>query len=110
MKDEFKKEYFKQLVHHIKTEIKQGKKIFPKGGNIFRAFNQTPFDKIKIVIIGQDPYHGPGQAHGLCFSVQNAVPPPPSLINIFKELYSINTLDSVIKTKYPNYPLTPKLH
>ena len=86
LKDEFKKEYFKQLVHHIKTEIKQGKKIFPKGGNIFRAFNQTPFDKIKIVIIGQDPYHGNGQANGLCFSVNKGIPIPPSLHNIFKEL------------------------
>jgi uracil-DNA glycosylase len=81
LKDEFKKEYFKQLVHHIKTEIKQGKKIFPKGGNIFRAFNQTPFDKIKIVIIGQDPYHGNGQANGLCFSVNKGIPIPPSLHN-----------------------------
>lgn len=86
LKDEFKKDYFRQLVNHIKTELEQGKKIFPKGGNIFRAFNLTPLDKIKVVIIGQDPYHGAGQANGLCFSVNKGVPTPPSLLNIFKEL------------------------
>ena len=64
----------------------QGKIIYPPGSLIFNAFNTTPFDKVKVVILGQDPYHGPGQAHGLCFSVQNGVPPPPSLVNIFKEL------------------------
>jgi len=87
LQDEFNKPYFEQIAHHLKTEKGQGKIIYPAGPNIFNAFNSTPFDKIKVVILGQDPYHGPGQAHGLCFSVQNGVPPPPSLVNIFKELY-----------------------
>ncbi|MGZ8540335.1 MAG: uracil-DNA glycosylase [Chitinophagaceae bacterium] len=84
--DEFDKAYFQHIPLHLKTEKSQGKTIYPPGGFIFNAFNTTPFDKIKVVIIGQDPYHGPRQAHGLCFSVQNGVPPPPSLVNIFKEL------------------------
>lgn len=83
---EFSKPYFQQIALHIKTEKSQGKIIYPPGSVIFNAFNTTPFDKVKVVILGQDPYHGPRQAHGLCFSVQNGVPPPPSLINIFKEL------------------------
>ena len=86
LKQEFAKPYFEQIALHIKTEKSQGKIIYPPGSLIFNAFNTTPFDKVKVVILGQDPYHGQGQAHGLCFSVQNAVPPPPSLINIFKEL------------------------
>jgi uracil-DNA glycosylase len=86
LKDEFNKPYFQQIVLHLKTEKTQGKTIYPPGRFIFNAFNATPFDKVKVVILGQDPYHGPGQAHGLCFSVQTGVPPPPSLINIFKEL------------------------
>lgn len=86
LKTEFSKAYFEQAALHIKTEKSQGKTIYPPGGLIFNAFNTTPFDKVKVVILGQDPYHGPGQAHGLCFSVQDGVPPPPSLINIFKEL------------------------
>jgi uracil-DNA glycosylase len=87
LKDEFNKPYFAQIVLHLKTERSQGKIIYPPGQFIFNAFNTTHFDKIKVVILGQDPYHGPGQAHGLCFSVQNGVPLPPSLINIFKELH-----------------------
>lgn len=87
LKDEFSKPYFQQVVMHIKTEKSQGKVIYPPGPYIFNAFNTTPVDHVKVVILGQDPYHGPGQAHGLCFSVQNGVPPPPSLINIFKELH-----------------------
>ncbi|MBK7560699.1 MAG: uracil-DNA glycosylase [Chitinophagaceae bacterium] len=86
LKGEFSKPYFQQIPLHIKTEKSQGKIIYPAGSLIFNAFNVTPFDKVKVVILGQDPYHGPGQAHGLCFSVQNGVPPPPSLMNIFKEL------------------------
>lgn len=86
LKTEFSKAYFEQAALHVKTEKSQGKTIYPPGGLIFNAFNTTPFDKVKVVILGQDPYHGPGQAHGLCFSVQNGVPPPPSLVNIFKEL------------------------
>lgn len=87
LKEEFNKPYFRQIADHIKTEKQQGKTIYPAGNNIFRAFDITPFDKVKVVILGQDPYHGPFQAHGLCFSVQNNIPPPPSLINIFKELH-----------------------
>jgi uracil-DNA glycosylase len=86
LKDEFSKSYFQQIALHIKTEKSQRKIIYPPGSLIFNAFNTTPFDKVKVVILGQDPYHGQGQAHGLCFSVQNGVPPPPSLVNIFKEL------------------------
>ena len=86
LQQEFDKPYFQQIPLHLKTEKSQGKIIYPPGSLIFNAFNTTPFDKVKVVIIGQDPYHGPGQAHGLCFSVQNGVAPPPSLINIFKEL------------------------
>jgi uracil-DNA glycosylase len=86
LKQEFDKPYFQQIPLHLKTEKSQGKTIYPPGSLIFNAFNTTPVDNVKIVIIGQDPYHGPGQAHGLCFSVQNGVAPPPSLINIFKEL------------------------
>jgi len=86
LKGEFSKEYFQQIPLHIKTEKSQGKIIYPPGSLIFNAFNTTPFDKVKVVILGQDPYHGQGQAHGLCFSVQHGVPPPPSLLNIFKEL------------------------
>lgn len=87
LESEFSKPYFDQIVLHLKTERTQGKTIYPPGALIFNAFNTTPFDKVKVVILGQDPYHGPGQAHGLCFSVQNGVPPPPSLVNIFKELH-----------------------
>jgi uracil-DNA glycosylase len=83
---EFKKPYFLQIATHLKTEKLGGKTIYPPGGLIFNAFNTTPFDHVKVVILGQDPYHGPGQAHGLSFSVPKAIPPPPSLINIFKEL------------------------
>lgn len=86
LKEEFSKPYFEQIVYFLKTERMAGKTIYPPGPLIFNAFEQTPFDKVKAVIIGQDPYHGPGQAHGLCFSVQDGVPPPPSLVNIFKEI------------------------
>jgi uracil-DNA glycosylase len=86
LKEEFDKPYFENIVHHIKTEKAQGKIIYPPGHLIFNAFNTTPFDEVKVVLLGQDPYHGPGQAHGLCFSVPAGIQPPPSLINIFKEL------------------------
>lgn len=86
LKEEFSKPYFQQIALHLKTEKSQGKTIYPPGSLIFNAFNTTPFTNVKVVILGQDPYHGPNQAHGLCFSVQNGVPPPPSLVNIFKEL------------------------
>jgi len=86
LRNEFSKPYFEQIALHLKTEKQQGKIIYPPGSFIFNAFNTTPFDKVKVVILGQDPYHGPGQAHGLCFSVQNGIQSPPSLVNIFKEL------------------------
>ena len=86
LKSEFNKPYFLEIVNFLRTEKMQKKTIFPPGSLIFNAFNTTPIDKVKVVIIGQDPYHGAGQAHGLCFSVQNGINPPPSLLNIFKEL------------------------
>ena len=85
---EFSKTYFQQIVTFLKVERAQNKVIYPPGQLIFNAFNTTPFHKVKVVILGQDPYHGPGQAHGLSFSVPAGIKPPPSLINIFKELRS----------------------
>ena len=86
LKDEFNKEYFQHIVTFIKTEKATGKIIYPPGPLIFNAFKQTPFSKVKVVILGQDPYHNKGQAHGLSFSVPDGIAKPPSLINIFKEL------------------------
>jgi uracil-DNA glycosylase len=86
LKNEFSKPYFQQIVTFLKTERAAGKTIYPPGNLIFNAFEQTPFDKVRVVILGQDPYHGAGQAHGLSFSVPDNVAPPPSLINIFKEI------------------------
>lgn len=85
LKEEFEKEYFLRLSAFVKEEYGITT-VFPPGGLIFNAFKLCPFDKVKAVIIGQDPYHGPGQAHGLCFSVRDGVANPPSLINIFKEI------------------------
>lgn len=85
--DEFSKEYFITLKQFL-LEEKQTQTIYPKGNEIFAAFNHTPFDKVKVVILGQDPYHGTGQAHGLSFSVPEGIKPPPSLVNIYKELNS----------------------
>ncbi len=87
IKDEFTKPYFLQLVDFVKTEY-QYHACFPKGTHIFNAFEQCEFDNLKVVIIGQDPYHSAGQANGLCFSVSDGIAHPPSLINIFKELES----------------------
>lgn len=84
---EFSKPYFQQIALHIKTEIASGATIYPTGSLIFNAFEQTPLSNVKVVILGQDPYHGPNQAMGLSFSVPKGIPPPPSLVNIFKELY-----------------------
>jgi uracil-DNA glycosylase len=85
LREEFEKPYFSQLKSFLLEE--KGKyRIFPPGNLIFNAFNHTPFGKVKVVLLGQDPYHGPGQAHGLCFSVPDGIPKPPSLVNIFKEL------------------------
>jgi len=83
--DEFQKPYFKEIKKFL-IEEKKKYRVFPPGSLMFNAFNLTPFNKVKVVIIGQDPYHGYGQAHGLCFSVPKGVTKPPSLINIFKEL------------------------
>jgi uracil-DNA glycosylase len=86
LKDEFEQPYFSEIVNFLKTEKTQGKIIYPPGPQIFNAFDKTPFDKLKVVLLGQDPYHGPGQAMGLSFSVPDGIKPPPSLVNIFKEL------------------------
>jgi uracil-DNA glycosylase len=86
LKDEFAKPYFIQLKKFLIEERKKYT-IYPPGKFIFSAFNHTPFDKVEVVILGQDPYHGAGQAHGLCFSVNDGIPKPPSLKNIFKEIY-----------------------
>lgn len=85
---EFEKPYFASLVRFLHNEKSEGKKIYPPGSQIFKAFELTPVDNLKVVILGQDPYHGPGQAHGLSFSVPAGVPAPPSLKNIFKEIES----------------------
>ena len=87
LSDEFNKEYFRRLSEFVRNEYST-KTIYPPGALIFNAFNLCPFNNLKAVIIGQDPYHGPGQAHGLCFSVTDGVDFPPSLINIFKEIQS----------------------
>ncbi len=86
LKEEFSKPYFAQIKHYLAAEKTKGKIIFPPGPLIFNAFDQTPFDKVRVVILGQDPYHGPGQAMGLCFSVPRNVAIPASLKNIYKEL------------------------
>jgi uracil-DNA glycosylase len=97
--DEFGKPYFESLVRFLHKEKTEGKRIFPPGSQIFRAFDLTPVDKVKVVILGQDPYHGFGQAHGLSFSVPEGVSAPPSLKNIFKE---IETDMGVRMSGYPN--------
>ena len=86
LEDEFHQPYFLALKQFLLKEKADGQTIYPPGSLIFNAFNLTPFDEVKVVILGQDPYHGPGQAHGLCFSVPDGVTPPPSLVNIFKEI------------------------
>jgi len=85
LQPEFEKDYFAKLVDFVKNEYAT-KTVYPPGRLMFNAFDQCPFDKVKVVILGQDPYHEPGQAHGLCFSVNDGVPFPPSLQNIFKEI------------------------
>ena len=85
LQDEFEKPYFKQLTDFVRSEY-ASQTIYPPAKLIFNAFEQCPFDQVKVVILGQDPYHGPGQAHGLCFSVNDGVDFPPSLRNIFKEI------------------------
>jgi uracil-DNA glycosylase len=88
LKPEFREPYMTELREFLLERKSSGAVIYPPGGSIFNALNSTPFEKVKVVVLGQDPYHGPGQAHGLCFSVRLGVPTPPSLINIFKELES----------------------
>ncbi|MDF1819977.1 MAG: uracil-DNA glycosylase [Alcanivoracaceae bacterium] len=83
---EFEQDYMQRLRQFLVQEKQAGKTIFPPGPEIFHAFDKTPFDQVKVVILGQDPYHGPGQAHGLCFSVRKGVRVPPSLVNIYKEI------------------------
>ncbi len=86
LKELFQKPYFDQIAAHIKAEKELHKTIYPKGAQIFNAFEQTPYDQVKVIILGQDPYHNPHQAMGLSFSVPDGIKPPPSLMNIFKEL------------------------
>jgi uracil-DNA glycosylase len=88
LQSEFDAPYMADLRAFLVSERESGKRIFPRANDWFHALDATPLDKVRVVILGQDPYHGEGQAHGLCFSVQEAVPPPPSLINIYKELKS----------------------
>ncbi|HNQ26736.1 MAG TPA: uracil-DNA glycosylase [Aquaticitalea sp.] len=94
LQEEFDKPYFKGLAAFVKEEYSKGQ-CFPPGNKIFAAFDSCPFDSLKIVIIGQDPYHGLGQANGLCFSVSDGIPHPPSLVNIFKEI------EQDLKLPYP---------
>lgn len=94
LQPQFDSLYFELLTAFVRQAYQQGT-VYPPGRFIFEAFNRTPFDKVKVVILGQDPYHGPNQAHGLCFSVQPGIQPPPSLVNIYKELsqeYQLNYL------------------
>lgn len=88
LRGEFEQPYMAELKRFLLAEKERGKRIFPKGANWFRALDLTPLEAVRVVILGQDPYHGAGQAHGLCFSVPNGVQPPPSLVNIYKELES----------------------
>jgi uracil-DNA glycosylase len=87
LEPEFELPYMKQLKQFLLQQKQSGKVIYPESKYIFNAFNSTPLDQVKVVILGQDPYHGPNQAHGLCFSVQPGIPAPPSLQNMFKELH-----------------------
>jgi len=86
LKSEYEKPYFLKLIEFLKQEKSEGRKIYPDGKSILNAFNLTDFKDVKVVILGQDPYHNPGQAHGLSFSIPNGMKKPPSLLNIFKEL------------------------
>lgn len=86
LESEFEQPYFQAVAQFLRSEKQQGKVIYPPGNLIFNAFDSTPFDQVKVVILGQDPYHNPGEAMGLCFSVPKNIPRPPSLLNIYKEL------------------------
>lgn len=87
LEPEFEQPYMQELSAFLREQKQQGKRIFPRGNLMFNALNSTTLDSVRVVILGQDPYHGPGQAHGLCFSVPEGVPVPPSLQNIFRELH-----------------------
>ena len=101
--EEFGAEYMKELKKKLTEEMKAGVVLYPPAKQIFNAFNLTPFDKVKVVILGQDPYHGRGQAHGLSFSVPDGITPPPSLANIFKEI------ESDLAVKPPKTPVNGNL-
>jgi len=88
LRGEFEQPYMAELKRFLVAERERGKQIFPRASEWFRALDLTPLEQVRVVILGQDPYHGPGQAHGLCFSVKDGVRPPPSLVNIYKELES----------------------
>ena len=88
LREEFEQPYMAELKHFLVAERQKGRRIFPRASNWFRALDLTPLGKVRVVILGQDPYHGEGQAHGLCFSVMPGTRPPPSLVNIFKEMQS----------------------
>ena len=102
LQQEFEAAYMRQLSDFLRSEKRIGKKIYPPGEQMFAALDATPVERVKVVIIGQDPYHGAGQAHGLCFSVPQGVAPPPSLINIFKEIET----DLGAPVEFPNGNLT----
>ncbi len=108
LQGEFKQPYMQTLKSFLKDQKHQGRTIFPDGSEIFQALNLTPLTKTKVVILGQDPYHGMNQAHGLCFSVQTGTPLPPSLINIFKELRNDLGIDNMASSHpHPNGNLKP---
>lgn len=103
LKPEFEKPYFAEIVRYLRAEKSLNKVIYPPGPLIFNAFQQTPFDTVKVVLIGQDPYHNPAQAQGLCFSVPDNIPPPPSLLNIYKELKADLGIDIARKGNLQNW-------
>ena len=95
LQGEFQKDYMKKLKEELMRQKNSGISVYPKSVDIFNAFNYTPFDDVKVVILWQDPYHWPGQAHGLCFSVQDGVTPPPSLKNMYKELWNSGQINEI---------------
>lgn len=108
LQPQFDSAYFEILTRFVRQAY-QTSVCFPPGKLIFEAFNRTPFDKVKVVILGQDPYHGPNQAHGLCFSVQRGIQPPPSLVNIYKELCDEYNQAGALGQIFPNIPRRTEL-
>lgn len=108
LQPQFDSAYFEILTHYVRQAY-QTSTCYPPGKLIFEAFNRTPFDKVKVVILGQDPYHGPNQAHGLCFSVQRGIQPPPSLVNIYKELCDEYNQPGAMGQIFPTTPRTTSL-